>query len=170
LGGDRRSSLLRRRSGLLDCDGDDRDVMFGDTLAGDESKVGSKEFEKIGRIEHVRLSADLDLGKRLEQGDRGVLGLLAAFGGGGFEGRADLRVAEVVRLSALAIDSAAGTEGVMMEYSGDLSVGEVEGSGRGDGREGKSAKKGGILYKRLVLVRDREDRKLEWWLSRTCAH
>jgi hypothetical protein len=59
-----------------------------------------------------------------------------ALGGGGLEGRADLRVSKVVWLSALASVVAAGTECVMVECSGDLLIGELEGLGGWDGFEG----------------------------------
>jgi hypothetical protein len=100
----------------------------------------------------LRLSVHLDLGERLEQGNHRALGLLAALGGGELEGGADLRVAKVVWLSALASVVAAGTKGVMMERSGDLPVGEAKGFGGGDGFESESAEEGGVLEHRLLVM------------------
>jgi hypothetical protein len=85
-------------------------------------EVGAKGFEGVGRVKHLRLSVHLDLGKRLEQGDHCAFGLLMALGGGGLERGADLCVAIVVWLSALASVVAARTEGVVMKRSGDLSM------------------------------------------------
>jgi hypothetical protein len=83
----------------------------------------------MGCVEHARLSVDLDLGHRLEQGDHRVLRLFVALGGGWLKGGTDLCAAKDVRLSALASVVAAGAKGVVMEGSGDLSVVEDEGFG-----------------------------------------
>jgi hypothetical protein len=64
-----------------------------------------------------------------------------ALGGGRLKGVADLCMAKVVRLSALAGVVAAGSKGMMMECSGDLSVREVEGFGGRDGFESESTEK-----------------------------
>jgi hypothetical protein len=106
----------------------------------------------VRRVEHARLTVDLDIGHRLEERDHRVLGLLVTLGGGGLEGRADLRVSKVVWLSALASVVAAGTECVVMEGSGDLSIGEVEGFGVRDRLKGKAAKDRGVLEHGLLVM------------------
>jgi hypothetical protein len=72
-----------------------------------------------------------------------------ALGGGWLERGADLCVSEIVRLAALAGVVAAGTKGVVMECSGDLSVVELERFGWRDGVEGESAEKRSVLKHRL---------------------
>jgi hypothetical protein len=66
--------------------------------------------------------------------------------------RGRLCVAKVVWLSALASIVAAGTKGVVMERSGDLSIGEVEGFGRGNGLESESTEEGGVLEHGLLIM------------------
>jgi hypothetical protein len=68
-----------------------------------------------------------------------------ALGGGWLERGADLCVSKVVELAALAGVVAAGTKGVMVKCSGDLSVVELEHFGGRDGVEGESAEKRGVL-------------------------
>jgi hypothetical protein len=107
----------------------------------------------VGCVEHARLPVDLEAGNRLEKGDHRFFRLFVALDSGGLKGGADLRMAKVVWLSASAGVVATGTKDVVMERSGDLSVREVEGFGRGDGVEGEPAEKGSVLEHRFLMMR-----------------
>jgi hypothetical protein len=60
-------------------------------------------------------------------------------------------MAKLVRVPARAGLVRAGTERPLVEGRCNLPVGEVEGLGRGDGRESESAEKGRVLDERLLL-------------------
>jgi hypothetical protein len=89
----------------------------------------------MGRSENARLAVYLDVWHRLEERHHRRLGLLVPLGGLWLKGWANLCMSESVGLSALAGVVAAGTEGVMVEGSGDLSIGEGPGAGGAEAGE-----------------------------------
>jgi hypothetical protein len=137
---------LGRLTGLLGRDGDDGEIVLGDACMGGDPGVCP-----LGRVGDGRLLEDGEGGDGVDGGDHLSLDDLVAGGGEGREEGAVLCMAKLVRVPTGAGIVRAGTERPLVEGRCNVPVGEVEGFGRGNGRERESAEKGRVLNKRLLL-------------------